>query len=143
MSLPVRFRRVAEADYDDALDYHTRVSPVVGRQFEAAVSAALADIGANPYRFAEALPGTREAPVPGSGTRFTTTSYRREWKCSASSTRPATPPSGSRGRDGGRHFFVGGAGLSLAAFSARARSQNAATMTAPAGASDAGATSRP
>lgn len=65
MSLPVLPRRVAQNEYDDALDHHNGRGAALGARFDAAVRQTFADVGANPYQFAEVYGNVREALVTG------------------------------------------------------------------------------
>lgn len=65
MSLPVRYRRVAQTELDEAVNWMMAQNPGWARRFEAAVAAVIAVIGANPYLHAEVQAGVREAPVAG------------------------------------------------------------------------------
>ena len=63
MSLPVRLRRIAQREYDDAVDWYESRSPGLGSRFLAALRATLDEIADNPERYPEAWPGIREAVV--------------------------------------------------------------------------------
>jgi plasmid stabilization system protein ParE len=63
MSLPVRLRRVAQREYDDAVDWYEARSPGLGGQFLAALRQKLDEIAGNPDRYPEVWPGVREAPL--------------------------------------------------------------------------------
>ncbi len=64
MSLPIRFRRVAQAEYEEAVNWYERRRRGLGKRFRAAARAVLAGIAAQPDRWPEVWPGIREAPVP-------------------------------------------------------------------------------
>jgi len=63
MTLPIRLRRPAEAEYDDAANWYEARRRGLGFRFIAAVRKTLDEISAQPERFAEVWPGVREAPV--------------------------------------------------------------------------------
>lgn len=63
MSLPVRLRRAAQSEFDEAADWYESHGPGLGMRFVAAVRQTLADVGDHPERWAEVWPGVREAPV--------------------------------------------------------------------------------
>lgn len=64
MSLPVRLRRAAQSEYDEAADWYEMRGRGLGLRFVAAVQQTLADIASQPDRWAEVWPGVREASVP-------------------------------------------------------------------------------
>jgi plasmid stabilization system protein ParE len=63
MSLPVRLRRVAQREYDDAVDWYEARGAGLGARFLAALREKLDDIAASPERYPEVWPGVREAPL--------------------------------------------------------------------------------
>ena len=63
MSLPVRLRRAAQAEYDEAADWYESRRKGLGLRFVGAVRQALADIAVRPDSWPEVWPGVREAPV--------------------------------------------------------------------------------
>ena len=66
MSLPVQFRRLAQAEFDAAIDwYQQNARPGVAGQFEAAVDVAVKDAAAEPHRFPIADDDIREVAVDG------------------------------------------------------------------------------
>ncbi len=65
MSLAIRLRRVAQAEYDDAADWYESRRSGLGLRFVASVRQVLEAIAAQPDRFPEVWPGVREAPVSG------------------------------------------------------------------------------
>jgi toxin ParE1/3/4 len=65
VSLPVRLRLVAQAEFDDAADWYEARRPGLGIRFVAAVQKVLATLADHPDRWPEAEPGIREAPVNG------------------------------------------------------------------------------
>jgi plasmid stabilization system protein ParE len=65
VSLPVRLRRAAQAEYDDAADWYEARRRGLGRRFVAALRDTLADVGQQPDRFPEVWPGVREAAMSG------------------------------------------------------------------------------
>jgi toxin ParE1/3/4 len=64
VSLPIRLRRVAQAEYDDDADWYEGRRTGLGLRFVAAVRQVLARISAQPDRWPEVWPDVREAPVP-------------------------------------------------------------------------------
>ncbi len=65
MSLPIRLRRAAQVEYDDAADWYESGRRGLGLQFVAAVRHVLDAITAQPDRYPEVMAGVREAPVVG------------------------------------------------------------------------------
>src|SRR5262245_58659267 len=63
MSLPVRLRRVAQHEYDAAVDWYEARRAGLGLRFVHAVQRMLADISRQPDHWPEALSGVREAPL--------------------------------------------------------------------------------
>jgi plasmid stabilization system protein ParE len=63
VSLPVRLRRAAQSEFDEAADWYEARRPGLGLRFVAAVCQVLADLADQPERWAEIWPGIREAPV--------------------------------------------------------------------------------
>lgn len=63
MSLPIRLRRAAQAEYDEAADWYESRRSGLGLRFVAAVRQVLAQVAAQPDRWPEVWPGVREAPV--------------------------------------------------------------------------------
>src|SRR5262249_45728564 len=63
VSLPVRLRRVAQAEFDEAAGWYEARRQGLGLRFVAAVQKALTDLADHPARCAEVWPGVREAPV--------------------------------------------------------------------------------
>ena len=64
MSLEVRLRHVAQAEYDDAADWYESQRRGLGLRFVAAVERVLVGVASQTARWPEALSGVREAPVP-------------------------------------------------------------------------------
>jgi toxin ParE1/3/4 len=64
VSLEVRLRFLAQAEYDDAADWYESQRRGLGLRFVAAVERALAGVASQPARWPATLPGVREAPVP-------------------------------------------------------------------------------
>jgi toxin ParE1/3/4 len=65
MSVPVRLRRVAQREYDDAADWYEVRQAGLGRRFVAALQQTLAGIASQPDRYPEVWPGVREAALSG------------------------------------------------------------------------------
>jgi toxin ParE1/3/4 len=65
MNLPIRLRRAAQVEYDDAADWYEARQRGLGLRFVAAVRQVLDAISAQPDRYPEVWPGVREAPVSG------------------------------------------------------------------------------
>ena len=65
MTLPVVFRRVAQAEFDDAADWYEQRTSGQGAVFTAAVRGVLDRIAAQPALYAEVFQDVREALVPG------------------------------------------------------------------------------
>lgn len=63
MSLPIIFRPVARREYLRAIDWYEDEQPGLGIDFEAKVQAVLAEIAAQPDRYAVVERDIREAPV--------------------------------------------------------------------------------
>ncbi len=63
MTLPVRLRRAAQFEYDEAADWYESRRKGLGLRFVAAVRKALEDIAERPDSCAVVWPGVREAPV--------------------------------------------------------------------------------
>jgi len=63
VTLPVRLRRAAQVEYDEAADWYESRRKGLGLRFVAAVRKALEDIAVRPDSWAEVWPGVREAPV--------------------------------------------------------------------------------
>jgi plasmid stabilization system protein ParE len=61
--LPVRLRRAAQSEFDEAADWYEARRQGLGLRFTAAVRKVLINIADNPDRWAEIWPGVREAPV--------------------------------------------------------------------------------
>ena len=64
MTLALRLRHAAQAEYDEAADWYESRQRGLGLRFVAAVRQVLSDVAAQPARWPEVLPGVREAPVP-------------------------------------------------------------------------------
>ncbi len=64
MSLPVRLRRLAQAEYDRAADRYEGLCRGLGDRFVTAIQRMFARIADQPNRWPEALDDVREAPVP-------------------------------------------------------------------------------
>jgi toxin ParE1/3/4 len=64
LTLPIRLRRVAQAEFDQAADWYNAQKPGLGLRYVAAIRQALFDISDQPNRWPEVWPGVREAPVP-------------------------------------------------------------------------------
>lgn len=65
MSTPLIFRRLAQAEFDDAADWYEGKRTGRGMAFASAVRRTLNAISANPVAFPEASVGVREAVVSG------------------------------------------------------------------------------
>jgi len=65
MTRPIRLRRLAQSEYDEAVDWYETRLLGLGRRFVAALSAVLAEITRRPDRYPEVWPGVHEAPVTG------------------------------------------------------------------------------
>lgn len=65
MSLPVRLRRVAQREYDEATDWYESRRTGLGVRFVAALQQTIQTIGDQPDRYPEVWPGVRETPVLG------------------------------------------------------------------------------
>ncbi len=65
MSLAIRLRRAAQAEYDDAADWYESRRRGLGLRFVAAVRQVLEAIAAQPDRYPEVWPSVREAAVSG------------------------------------------------------------------------------
>ena len=65
MTLPVRLRRVAQNEYDDAADWYESRRTGLGVRFVAALQQVIQVISDQPERYPEVWPGVREAPVQG------------------------------------------------------------------------------
>lgn len=65
MILPIRLRRPAQAEYDDAVDWYESHWRGLGPRFVAAIRQVLHAVAAQPDRYPEVWPGVREAPVSG------------------------------------------------------------------------------
>lgn len=65
MTLPVRLRRVAQNEYDEAADWYESRRTGLGVRFVAALQQIIQAIGDQPDRYPEVRPGVREAPVLG------------------------------------------------------------------------------
>jgi plasmid stabilization system protein ParE len=65
MSLPIRLRRAAQAEFDAAADWYESRKPGLSLRFVAAVRQVLDTISNQPDRYPEVWPGVREAPVSG------------------------------------------------------------------------------
>jgi toxin ParE1/3/4 len=65
MTLPIRLRRPAQVEYDDAASWYESRQRGWGLRFVAAVRQVLDDISVQPERYPEVWPGVREAPVSG------------------------------------------------------------------------------
>ncbi len=63
MSLPIKLRRAAQIEYDDAADWYESRRRGLGLRFVAAVRQVLEAVSAQPDGHPEVLPGVREAPV--------------------------------------------------------------------------------
>jgi toxin ParE1/3/4 len=64
VSVTIRLRRAAQAEYDEAADWYEARRRGLGLRFVTAVRQVLAEIAAQPDRWPEVEPGVREAPVP-------------------------------------------------------------------------------
>ena len=65
MSLPVSFRLLARAEYDEAVEWYDQARAGLGDDFEAEVQAVLDTASATPDRYPIADGDVREAPVSG------------------------------------------------------------------------------
>jgi toxin ParE1/3/4 len=65
VSLPIRLRRAAQTEYDDAADWYESRQRGLGLRFVAAVRQVLDDVSAQPDRYPETWPGVREAALSG------------------------------------------------------------------------------
>ena len=65
VNLPVVFRRIARAEFDDAGDWYEARRPGLGAAFAAAVQTVLDRIADNPTSYAVAWKDVREALVSG------------------------------------------------------------------------------
>src|SRR5262249_3661795 len=65
MSLPVRLRRAAQSEYDEAADWYESRRAGLGVRFVAALQQIIQAIADQPDRYPEVWPGVREAPVSG------------------------------------------------------------------------------
>jgi plasmid stabilization system protein ParE len=63
MSLPVAFRRLAQAEFDDAAEWYENQQPGLGGDFVAEVQVVLDTISNQPDRYPAAEDDIREAPV--------------------------------------------------------------------------------
>jgi plasmid stabilization system protein ParE len=63
MSLPLVFRAVAQAEFDDAATWYERQSPGLGADFVSEVQKVLDTISNQPQRYPLASGDVREAPV--------------------------------------------------------------------------------
>jgi toxin ParE1/3/4 len=65
MSLPVIFRRAAQAEFDDSANWYEQRQAGLGQAFTAAVQQLLDRIAAQPTFYPQVLQDVREALVPG------------------------------------------------------------------------------
>lgn len=65
MSLPIVFRRLARAEFDDAADWYEQRRAGLGATFTAAVQRVLDQIAAQPAFYPQVHQDVREALVPG------------------------------------------------------------------------------
>jgi toxin ParE1/3/4 len=65
MTLPIRLRRPAQVEYDDAASWYESRRRGLGLRFVAALRQVLDDISVQPDRYPEVWPAVREAPVSG------------------------------------------------------------------------------
>ena len=65
MSLPVRFRAAAQAEFDEAIDWYARGGAGLGTSFAQAVQDRLDEISQSPRRYPVIDHDVREAPVGG------------------------------------------------------------------------------
>ena len=65
MTLRVRLRRAAQAEYDEAADWYEAHRVGLGVRFVAALRVVFAEIASQPDRYPEVWPGIREAPLTG------------------------------------------------------------------------------
>jgi toxin ParE1/3/4 len=65
MSLSVRFRAIAQAEFEDAVVWYAQARTGQGDAFAAAVQAVLDEIARSPDRYPIADGDVREAPVSG------------------------------------------------------------------------------
>lgn len=65
MTLPVSFRAVAQAEYDEAVAWYDEALAGLGSDFESEVQAVLDEASATPDRYPLAEGDVREAPVRG------------------------------------------------------------------------------
>jgi plasmid stabilization system protein ParE len=65
MSLPIVFRRLARAEFDDAADWYEQRRAGLGAAFTAAVQHVLDKIAAQPDSYPQVYQDVREALVPG------------------------------------------------------------------------------
>ena len=93
MNLPIIFRRIAQAEFDDAADWFEARTPGTGWTFTSVVRGVLADIANQPQKWPEVYNDVREAPV--AGYRFAIY-YRIESRSLLCSTHHAIPAYGSR-----------------------------------------------
>jgi plasmid stabilization system protein ParE len=63
VTLPVRLRRIAQAEFDEAADWYESRRTGLGLRFVRAIQQALAELADHPHRWAEVEPGIRESPV--------------------------------------------------------------------------------
>lgn len=61
MSVAVEFTRAAQREFDAACDWYDSQITGLGTQFALAVQEIMLEIAENPKRWAEAVPGVREA----------------------------------------------------------------------------------
>ena len=63
MSLPIRLRRLAQVDYDEAVDFYESREAGLGGRFAEALDIVLQQISVQPNRYPETEPGIREADL--------------------------------------------------------------------------------
>lgn len=63
MTIPVRLRRAAQSEFDEAADWYEARQQGLGLRFVAAARKLLADLANHPDQWAEVWLGVREAPV--------------------------------------------------------------------------------
>ena len=65
MTLPIRFRPIAQAEFDAAVAWYEQARPGLGADFAAEVEAVLAEAARAPNRFPVVDGDVREGPVRG------------------------------------------------------------------------------
>jgi plasmid stabilization system protein ParE len=63
VSIPIRLRRAAQSEFEEAAAWYEARKPGLGLRFVAAVQQLLVDLADHPHRWPEVWPGVWEAPV--------------------------------------------------------------------------------